>query len=463
MLPGRRTSRGSRRPPTCAPARSTAYRPAGTSAHSLHAPARHRGGRVPRPGGRRSARGPRCWSTPTTSRRRSGWGSRSPGRSWARSGSTPATSALLAQQVRAQLDELGAPDTRIIVTSDLDEFAIAGLASAPVDGYGVGTQLVTGSGHPTCGFVYKLVAREDDAGELVGVAKKSKDKISSAAGSTRCAASPPTGWPRPRWSASAQPAENDGDDRALLVPLVQQRRGGRPRAAARRRASGTCARGRAAADGAPAVAGRARDRDRVRGLRASLPSHEAGTDRGRRPERLLRGRLAARRRRRPGRQRHRRAAAPLDEAGPQGSGVRRGGGHPGPPHRPRRPLSRRARTSSTPGRCTAWSAPTARRSTPTSTPSRSTRSSSRASTPPRTPVSRAGRRRHPAGRLAARHEVDRVDVCGIATDHCVRATALDAVENGFTTRLLLDLCAGVAPETTERALAEMRDAGVEVA
>ena len=64
------------------------------------------------------------------------------------------------------------------MTSDLDEYAIAALAAAPVDGYGVGTQLVTGSGHPTCGFVYKLVAREDAAGELVSVAKKSQDKAS---------------------------------------------------------------------------------------------------------------------------------------------------------------------------------------------------------------------------------------------------------------------------------------------
>ena len=85
---------------------------------------------------------------------------------------------VLAERVRAQLDDLGAPDTRIVVTSDLDEFAIAGLAAAPVDGYGVGTQLVTGSGAPTCGFVYKLVAREDESGTMVGVAKKSKDKIS---------------------------------------------------------------------------------------------------------------------------------------------------------------------------------------------------------------------------------------------------------------------------------------------
>jgi nicotinamidase/pyrazinamidase len=60
------------------------------------------------------------------------------------------------------------------------------------------------------------------------------------------------------------------------------------------------------------------------------------------------------------------------------------------------------------------------------------------------------------------HEVKSVDVCGIATDHCVRATALDAVDQGFATTLLLDLCAGVAPETTERALAEMRDAGIAI-
>ena len=60
------------------------------------------------------------------------------------------------------------------------------------------------------------------------------------------------------------------------------------------------------------------------------------------------------------------------------------------------------------------------------------------------------------------HEVTHVDVCGLATDHCVRATALDAVANGFHTRVLTELCAGVAPETTEAALVAMRDAGVTV-
>lgn len=56
--------------------------------------------------------------------------------------------------------------------------------------------------------------------------------------------------------------------------------------------------------------------------------------------------------------------------------------------------------------------------------------------------------------------VTEVDVVGIATDHCVRATALDAVREGFATHVLLDLTAGVAEATTERALAELRDAGV---
>lgn len=69
---------------------------------------------------------------------------------------------LIAHRVRQQLDELGAKNTRIVVTSDLDEYAIASLAAAPVDSYGVGTQLVTGSGHPTCSMVYKLVARGEN-------------------------------------------------------------------------------------------------------------------------------------------------------------------------------------------------------------------------------------------------------------------------------------------------------------
>lgn len=60
------------------------------------------------------------------------------------------------------------------------------------------------------------------------------------------------------------------------------------------------------------------------------------------------------------------------------------------------------------------------------------------------------------------HGISEVTVCGIATDHCVRATALDAVREGFGTTVLLDLCAGVAEDSTEAALAELRSAGAEL-
>ena len=60
------------------------------------------------------------------------------------------------------------------------------------------------------------------------------------------------------------------------------------------------------------------------------------------------------------------------------------------------------------------------------------------------------------------HGVSDVDVCGIATDYCVKATALDAVANGFSTRVLTSLSAGIAPDSTEAALATLRDAGVGV-
>ena len=90
------------------------------------------------------------------------------------SGDLPAVVA----SVREQLDRLGAVDTKITVTSDLDEFTIAGLSGSPVDSYGVGTAVVTGSGAPAAGMVYKIVARRGGAGEWVAVAKSSKEKLS---------------------------------------------------------------------------------------------------------------------------------------------------------------------------------------------------------------------------------------------------------------------------------------------
>ena len=84
-----------------------------------------------------------------------------------------------ATNARKLLDELGATSTRIVVTGDMDEYTIEELVSsgAPIDGFGVGTRLVTGSGHPTTGFVYKLVAIEDDDGTMRPVAKRSTGKV----------------------------------------------------------------------------------------------------------------------------------------------------------------------------------------------------------------------------------------------------------------------------------------------
>lgn len=83
---------------------------------------------------------------------------------------------VIVRQVRAQLDRLGATTTNIVVTSDLDEYTIAGLGAAPVNSFGVGTSVVTGSGHPAAGLVYKLVARRYGTDDWVSVQKASKGK-----------------------------------------------------------------------------------------------------------------------------------------------------------------------------------------------------------------------------------------------------------------------------------------------
>jgi nicotinate phosphoribosyltransferase len=83
---------------------------------------------------------------------------------------------VVVRSVRQQLDSLGATSTKIVVTNDLNEHTIAGLRGAPVDAFGVGTSVVTGSGSPAVGLVYKLVARTSDEGSWVPVAKRSSHK-----------------------------------------------------------------------------------------------------------------------------------------------------------------------------------------------------------------------------------------------------------------------------------------------
>ncbi|MFI8346719.1 nicotinate phosphoribosyltransferase [Streptomyces sp. NPDC085596] len=131
---------------------------------------------------------------------------------------------LVAHRVRQQLDELGARDTRIVVTSDLDEYAIASLAAAPVDAYGVGTQLVTGSGHPTCSMVYKLVARAESAdpsAPLVPVAKKSTGGKTSIGGRKWAARRLDSYGVAEAEVVGTGPVPAELADRQLLVELVK--------------------------------------------------------------------------------------------------------------------------------------------------------------------------------------------------------------------------------------------------
>lgn len=133
--------------------------------------------------------------------------------------------AIMARQARDLLDDLGATDTKIMVTSDLDEWQIALLQGSPVDGYGVGTSLVTGSGHPTCGFVYKLVARaesdEPDA-PWVPVGKKSKGKNTLGGRKFAMRRLGDDGRAEAEIIGLGTPPVNDGNDRELLVPIYEK-------------------------------------------------------------------------------------------------------------------------------------------------------------------------------------------------------------------------------------------------
>jgi len=128
---------------------------------------------------------------------------------------------------RAQLDSLGAVNTRITVTSDLDEYSIAALSASPVDAFGVGTSVVTGSGAAAADMVYKLVAHRDDAGEWVSVAKTSTAKASVGGRKSSVRRLDASGIARAEIVLVGAADENvadvealDGHERALLVPFV---------------------------------------------------------------------------------------------------------------------------------------------------------------------------------------------------------------------------------------------------
>lgn len=123
--------------------------------------------------------------------------------------------------VRQLLDELGNDKTKITVTSDLDEYAIASLAAAPVDSYGVGTKLVTGSGAPTSSMVYKVVARENSRGEMEPVAKASSGKESFGGKKDAVRRINERGVATAEVIGVSIEAPADSNDRDLMVNFVQ--------------------------------------------------------------------------------------------------------------------------------------------------------------------------------------------------------------------------------------------------
>ncbi|MDQ3151604.1 MAG: nicotinate phosphoribosyltransferase [Actinomycetota bacterium] len=120
----------------------------------------------------------------------------------------------LARQARVQLDALGARDTRIVLSGDLDEYAIAALRVEPVDAYGVGTAVVTGSGAPTAGMIYKLV-------EVDGrpVAKRSSSKESRGGRKRALRRYKPSGTAVEEVVYRSEPSRGDRD-RVLTEPML---------------------------------------------------------------------------------------------------------------------------------------------------------------------------------------------------------------------------------------------------
>ncbi|MFG3708574.1 nicotinate phosphoribosyltransferase [Micromonospora sp. NPDC047670] len=123
--------------------------------------------------------------------------------------------AVIAQQSRELLDSLGATETKIIVSGDLDEYAIASLAAEPVDMYGAGTAVVTGSGAPTAGLVYKLVEVDGRA-----VVKRSERKATIGGRKVAVRRHKPTGTATEEVIVPQGVPDRQPNDRLLQRPFL---------------------------------------------------------------------------------------------------------------------------------------------------------------------------------------------------------------------------------------------------
>ena len=359
-----------------------------------------------------------------------------------------------ATKARALLDELGATGTRVVATSDLDEFVITALADAPIDGYGVGTRVATGSGHPTASMVYKLVAVGDQAAATrhSGRSRRSRrTRCRSAAtrppgGSTTTpACSSARASPCPaRLSPPAPDRVQVPGDAGSGVDDPRTRHRGDPRPFTAAGAAPTLpTEALSVAAGAPYLTvtpSRRRQHDRLSdqgpdrsstcrttsSRAAPSASPAAVTSPTRISEHL---------------------AAHADDYAVIAASRDWHHGH-GDQQRPLRTRRARSRTSPRPGRSTACRTGRVGLRARAGHRRRSPTTSARARACRRTPRSRASpttARRSPT--CCATAGVTDVEITGIATDYCVRATALDARREGFAVRVLDGLHAGVAPET----------------
>jgi nicotinate phosphoribosyltransferase len=122
---------------------------------------------------------------------------------------------VLAQHSRELLDSLGATETKIVVSGDMDEYSIASLAAEPVDIYGAGTAVVTGSGAPTAGLVYKLVEVEGRA-----VVKRSENKATVGGRKTAIRRHKPTGTAIEEIVVSQGVPDHQANDRLLQRSFI---------------------------------------------------------------------------------------------------------------------------------------------------------------------------------------------------------------------------------------------------
>ncbi len=373
-------------------------------------------------------------------------------------------------RARLLLDSLGATSTRIIVTSDLDEYVVTALSDAPIDGYGVGTRVVTGSGHPTASLVYKLVAVADSPdGPLRPVAKLSADKAS--AGGRKSVRRTYDGGLLVAETLSGDAGADGPGEGVVQVPLVRDGRvvhapgiaDVRQHAAAALAALPPAA--TAVSGGPPYLTARlppaTTETPTQEPAMTTTPARRALLVVDVQNDFVEGGSLAVT----GGRDVASRISAHLAEHGHDYTAViasrdwhdagSTNGGHFAAP-------------GTDPDFVESWPAHCVEHE-------RGSDYAPELAFRHITDHVRKGRGEAAysafegvtdAGTslvdLLRDHGITEVDVVGLATDHCVRATALDARRHDLTTRLLDGLHAGVAPATTETALAEMRAAGVQV-